>query len=654
MQVGLHRCRSCPACFSTRRILAFDDAPTEASKLFVQRHQHHNRFADRYFCVQKMSTLTIENLPPEVLLQICELLRDTHRASNHSFSETSRKIRRVAAMHLFQEVLLPIRSHESVGDPVRQLSDALGPISALGYIRKLRLSKSLDTYDRDELRYPANWFRSDMALAEVVWTYDHAWKPVAKLLQRCPALSDLEYELDIQLAPCVLDALHQYHPRCRLHLRTFCARSLMGSEPDKHELALASSPCLRSVWFSYMEPLEDDFFATRSQRVVQEVITRLAPNVEVVRFRRTEYSPRGNPGWRDIKLPAYKDNFDPSISVRRLEIHSRGSREPILAKEFESWYKRVDFSVLHTLNLGSPLEPAAQAWLTQCDLPSLKALTFNFIGVGSTESPFARPFLMNLPPLSELAIRGIWDLHDMTAVYQKHGASLRKLRFNLMHSFGTETTASILTKMRDSCPLLAELELNILRDQGSLAETSVYKTLATFPILRRLILYLVGRNYEQVRAQGRMPCYDDFDRQLSGRYGDIRRTFIDRAIDENLAATIFRLVSPPDSVRGLKELVLLGNSHTPFGTQSATYAVTSHVCRSWKIKPGVRDDRPDEVVVQEVTANLDMKRKPAPKDLRPYVEKIFRRIWPGSEDGTGDWRNDWHGILQLEGDAVTE
>jgi hypothetical protein len=43
-----------------------------------------------------------------------------------------------------------------------------------------------------------------------------------------------------------------------------------------------------------MEPLEDDYFASRSQRVVQEVITRLAPNVEVVRFRRMEYSPRGN------------------------------------------------------------------------------------------------------------------------------------------------------------------------------------------------------------------------------------------------------------------------------------------------------------------------------------------------------------------------
>jgi hypothetical protein len=76
-------------------------------------------------------------------------------------------------MHLFQEVRPQIRSHDSVGESVQQLSDALGPISALPYIRKLKLSKPLDTYDREETRYPSNWSRSDMALAEVVWTYDH-------------------------------------------------------------------------------------------------------------------------------------------------------------------------------------------------------------------------------------------------------------------------------------------------------------------------------------------------------------------------------------------------------------------------------------------------------------------------------------------------
>jgi hypothetical protein len=140
MQVGLHSCCSCPACLFTCRVLAFDNSPTDALKVFVQLHHHHNRFANRYFRVQKMSASTTENLPPEILLQMCELLRDTHRASNHNFSRTSRKIRRVAAMHLFQEVRLQIRSHDSVGESVQQLSDALGPISALPYIRKLKLS----------------------------------------------------------------------------------------------------------------------------------------------------------------------------------------------------------------------------------------------------------------------------------------------------------------------------------------------------------------------------------------------------------------------------------------------------------------------------------------------------------------------------------
>jgi hypothetical protein len=76
----------------------------------------------------------------------------------------------------------------------------------------------------------------------------------------------------------------------------------------------------------------------------------------------------------------------------------------------------------------------------------------------------------------------------------------------------------------------------------------------------------------------------------------------------------------------LKELVLGGNPNNPYGTRSSTYAVVSHICRSWKIQRGVRDDRPGEVVIQEVTADISMKRKPAPENLRPHVERIFRRI----------------------------
>jgi hypothetical protein len=620
-----------------------------------QLHQHHHNFTYHQICIRRMSSAVIENLPSEILLQICELLRDTHKASLVSLSETIHKVRKVAAMVLFQRVMLPVQNHDSVGETVRQLCDTLGPISALDHIRTLRLCKHPSSYNKETLRYPWDWHRSDMASAEVAWTYDHAYKPVVDLLQRCPILLDLIYELEHQLAPCVLAALHQYRPDCRLHLRTFCVRSLMEPELDKHELALASSPCLRSIWFSYMEPEENDYYASRSQRVVQQVIARLASNVEEVRFRRIKLGSRGNPRWQDTELPMNKDSPEPSTRVRRLIIHSGNVPGSTMVKEeLESWYKHVDFSLLHTLVLSSPLDHSAQLRLHSCNLSSLRALTFNFIAIGLTDSPFARSFITSLPPLSELAIRGIWDLHDMTAVYQRHGASLHKLGFCLRGLPAVERIAAILTEMRDQCPLLTELEINIPRDQGSLTEMAIYNTLTTFPILRRLTLYLGSKNYDLVREQGRMAPYDSFDRQRSGRYGDIRRSFIDRAIDEKLAATIFRLISPPDRVRGLKEpnLIGCGISH-PYGTRSSTYEVISHICRSWKVQRGVRDDRPDEVVIQEVIADPITERKPAPKDLPSRVEKIFRHIWPGSEDGTSDWRTDWHGILQLDGDDVT-
>jgi hypothetical protein len=316
-----------------------------------------------------MFSSAIENLPPEIFLQICELLRDDHRASIHSFSGTSHRVRSLAKSIIFQRVKLPIRNHDSVEETVQRLSDALGPISALDHIRTLRLCVPSDCFDPMTLHYPSNWFRSDMAPAEVIWTHDHAWTPVVDLLQRCPALSDLIHELEHQLPPCVLNALHQYRPHCRLHMRTFCAQSLMGSEPDKHELALASSPCLHSIWFSYMEPEQDDPYASRSQRVIQQLLTRSAPNVREILFRRMAYHPPGSSGQQDIRLPQEKHSFNAPTHLRRLVIHSRtypGSR--LTMGELKSWHEHVNFSLLRTLVLGSPLDSDAHRWLMGCDL----------------------------------------------------------------------------------------------------------------------------------------------------------------------------------------------------------------------------------------------------------------------------------------------
>jgi len=597
-----------------------------------------------------MPSSAIECLPPEIVLQICELLQDTHPASTRSFSETSHKIRDLANTVIFRKVLLSIRDHDNVREEVQRLSDALGPIFALDHIRTLRLCRPPDANKRD-IRYPSSWYSSDMEPAEVVGTYDLAWTPVVALLQRCPALSDLIYELEYQLPPCVLDAIHRYHPHCRLHLRTFCVRSLMGPEPDKYELALASSPCLHSIWFSYMEPAQHDNYAFRSQRVVQQVLTKLAPNVEVVRFRRMERGPRWHLEWQP-KLPMERVSSNRSTRLRRLDIFSREGPE-LTEEELKSWHKHLDFSLLHTLILSSPLDPVAQSRLIGYNLASLKTLTLNFIGF-SRDSHLARPFITSLPPLSTLCIKGTWNIHDMKAVYQRHGASLRRLGFCCTTLSAIDTTASLLREMRDQCPRLEELQIAIMRDQGSPTEIANYKVFATFPALRRLILYIGSRDYRLERHRGRMEPYDSFDQQLSGRYGNIRRTFINRAIDENFAKSVFHLISPPGRVRGLEELMVIGLP-TLNARRSSIYKkserVLYHICRSWKVLRGVRDDRHDEVEIEEIRAD-GWPKKPVPKDLDPRVEEIFRRIWPGREDGSSDWREDWHSILPVEGDSV--
>ncbi|KAH0284629.1 hypothetical protein KCU62_g8154, partial [Aureobasidium sp. EXF-3399] len=260
-------------------------------------------------------------------------------------------------------------------------------------------------------------------------------------------------------------------------MRAFNVRSLLTSEPDMHELAIASSPCLHSIWFSYMIQ-EEDAYASRSQRVIQQVIADLAPNVE-----------------------------DPE----RLPHHYR---------------TRKNFRRESTTTLGAYYQ------------------------------------VQMLPQTDKLM---------------------------------PDEAAHMLKEMKDQCPLLTDLAITIVKDQGSRAEVAVYKALTAFPCLRNLTIGFRTRYYLLEREQGRMPPYDRFDSKRSGRYGDMRRTFIDSAIDEGFANAVFHLVSPPDRLRRLDELRLLSEPRYPDPPKMQIYDVFKWICRSWSVKLGVRDDRPNEM-----------------------------------------------------------
>lgn len=351
-----------------------------------------------------------------------------------------------------------------------------------------------------------------------------------------------------------------------------------------------------------------------------------------------------------------KDSLNQPTRLRRLEINALGSLEFVLARqELKSWHTHVDFTHLHTLMLKSPLDSDALQWLVGCDFASLRVLNFQLkirmhLRSSQTILELARSFVTSVPPLSELTMEDRWSAHILEAVYQRHSASLHTLRLPKSDR-GAIDKAALILEMKDQCPQLTDLEITIRRDQGSRAEMAIYKAFASFPSLRRLKLGLRIRLYELERQQTH---YDGFDRRAfqGSRYGEIRKTFIDQAVDENFAKTVFHLISPRRRSCGLEELELTSRNEGCFyGPQSPIADVLNHICRSWKISRGVRDDRPDELVTQEVGAD-DRERKPAPQDLHRRVKKIFRRIWTGSEDGTSDSRNDWHSIIQLDDDDV--
>jgi hypothetical protein len=431
----------------------------------------------------------------------------------------------------------------------------------------------------------------------------------------------------------------------------------MGPEPDKHELALASSPCLHSIWFSYMEQ-DEDAYAHRSQKVVQQVLAALSPNVEEVRSWRTRAPQDRVSGWQDAKLPMEKDNFIRSRRLRRLEINAPGFSHVMIRQDLKSWHMHADFAYLHTLILESPLDAEALHWLSGCDLMSLKVLNFHMktrvhLRSSQTILALARSLVASLRPLSELIVDDQWSIHILQAAYQRHGASLQTLRLSKSMRLATDEAAFVLKEIRDQCPVLTDLEINIIRDQGSLTEMAVYKTFATFPSLRRLTLGLRTKLYGLPRGQ---IDFDDFDkRKFEGTpYGEIRKVLIDQAVDETIARTVFHLVSSRDRSCGIEELELMTHNRAyGYGSKSPLHGLIGYVCQSWSVRLGIRDDRPGEIVIREMGIKDRERRYPEPRDLHPRLKKIIRRIWPGGENGTSDWKNDWHGILQLDGDDVT-
>lgn len=474
-----------------------------------------------------MATATLESLPAEVLLHICEYLERNYMASVAAFARASKYCYFAVTALLFRTVKFDVSSSLQHSRDVHECYNMLQRAASFGHVRRLVVDSQPRKAD-DEPDPHNQWHRPTISAEERGYSDEifyglHGnrptfyetiddWEPLAKLVQQLPSLVDLIFGCTSPFPPCLLLVL-QRRRQCRLHISRFKLHSLNASVTDAHEFMLASSPCLYSIGLRYEEGGGMAYgIANYEREAVMRLVAGLAPNLkEVHLFHFSEgvgiYDETPWQPWKGFTL----DNEKHSSSQGSLRFLRLSTYEDITSQLVKDWRASTDFSVLRTLKLESIIEEDAAEFLsTNCSFPSLTNLSLK-LGARNHDDPpptrdyfdAANRFLRSLPRLNTLSLVGNIPQVTLDTTLGHHGSSLHKLLLACQQVTGLLLQRHI-ADIKEYCPLLEDLSLSIPRSRGDASEVAAYKTLGSIPRLQRLRLDLDASDFAVL-------CEDDDD-----------------------------------------------------------------------------------------------------------------------------------------------
>lgn len=681
-----------------------------------------------------MAPTKLDSLPLETLERIASYLHGTHRPSLYALGLANKACHRATLRSVFREIHLAVGDARTLQRCVDALVKALSGAESAHHVRHLSVKGFLvatieassgseveagtlnrsdgdddddsdeDDEDDDEpfdytgverdsveeiLGDQEPYLEGDFFNNEPIKVSpeeDMTWAPVVNLVKALPRLTELVYECRNQFPPSLLDALHRYHPYCKLHHRTFLLRSLRCGVPDPHEMAIATSPCLHSAKVRYAwrdSDGQDDY----NEEAMQELVAGLAPNLKEVHMIHMAASPTA----RSIRRRSFPRAPWPGLpgfvsgcglgSLTSLSLAGVIGPGPGF---LQAWRNHTDFSLLRHLTLGGGvgdyhvrINDEAMRWIVQnCSFPRLKTL---YVCLGRDDSRVEKPnyamdaiaFLKAFEPLDELSVSGPLEPDIVDAILVRHGRTLRKLSLRPSESefcLGGDRPHIPMTfnkehilQIQAQCPALQDLALSVKRTKSDVREVEMYRAFGKMEHLQFLFLTLDCSNWRVNRgAVADDPSFDEDDRRLyTERYprlrrGHFREAFMNCAVDEALARSIWETICRAKVGKRLESLKLYTANGGRFGTGSSfndTRDVVGNLSRSWLIERGVRDDE-DTVNVKELGRRS---REAHDKRLTSLYDRvyqggsalphhstvhIFRRIWPAKE-GSNDWRDDW-------------
>jgi hypothetical protein len=351
--------------------------------------------------------------------------------------------------------------------------------------------------------------------------------------------------------------------------------------------------------------------------------------------------------------------------------------------------KHTDFASLQHLALGESYaigEPymytsgETMEWITRNHLfPCLRTLS---VCLDRDDQTYERPhyseyavsFFLAFKPLEELSINGPIDLQIMAAVLSHHGQTRKKLSLNpfedIFHiengrgrrqDIPLEFTNDLILQIKAQCPGLEELAIPVKRNKSRASEAETYRCFHEMKSLRFLFLTLDCSNWRVCRDTTYSPQFEGEDQRAVDplgprpiKRGNVKESFINCAVDEALARSIWKTISQNKRGRRIERLKLWTKGEDQYGwnrsISSVFRDVMDNLSRSWLIERGPRDDQ-EHITVRKLGQDARLVRNAFERELKrtlqPEAEEIFRDIWPRRE-GTKDWRDDWSSI-PLEG-----
>ncbi|KAK4173119.1 hypothetical protein QBC36DRAFT_62312 [Triangularia setosa] len=623
----------------------------------------------------------LERLP----LHIAQYLLDfVDRRSISSFSLANKFCCQAAAPQRFVHLKLTIRDKEKLNHDLEQLNKSLTVDNRFLHVRRITLRGFLlcgtDHIGPNAVdgRFLANggwnetpedgdseiedvadltYFAPDLPryTAQRKQEQNKAWQPFADFLSQLSGLKDFVYACTHQIPPCVLRALHQYHPRSRLHMHTFSLRSLYQDRDSVHdidldELALVTSPCLYSIEMKY-EP--DSSHGQTSYNT--EAIKWMVKNSASLRKVRLYYSHPGNSLalQRAIQMPrpCWKGFFrqdNPNTFVDE-GVPETSEKYPLVSLIFRSegfdtglnhigmWRRLRSFKHLRQLEI-SPCTSADVEQLVSLaandEFCSLRELAVDFGDVNNNLGSI----LFALSHLETLKLSGEIDDGTYLGIHHSPRLTLRKLQIYPNES--APLTHSQVQKLVHWCPNLEDVRLRVKREQGGPNEVAMYRLLGRLPRLRRVVLqFACPTPYLPPSMRAMMDPSRD-------KVRDFRRALIEIAVDETLARAIFQKIAARKCpLERLKiESLPINNSITtslPFANVWADIAGfvggRSWLCTRDDVESGKAEvrDITKETMLREMI--LERLREPVDEDTK----NLWAEVWPPREGGSENWWDNW-------------